>query len=195
MAGTSAWWESMVPDRQGPAGRPPRSSVVIAPPVIRTLGSGDREPAVEVINTAAGWYREFLPPEHHHTPEMDGAAWEAEARRMTWWGAFAVDRLVGVMGSEPLRDVTLLRHAYILPGYQRKGIGTALLRHVEGRLPRGGRVIVGTYAANYKARRMLEKAGYALSTDSESVLRAYYDIPEDRLTTSVTYEKVVAGSR
>ena len=148
-----------------------------------------------MINTAAGWYREFLPPGHQDTPEMDGAAWEAEARRMTWWGAFAGDRLVGVMGSEPLRDVTLLRHAYILPDYQRQGVGTALLRHIERRIPPGGRVVVGTYAANFKARSMLEKAGYALSPDSESVLRAYYDIPEDRLTTSVTYEKVVAGSQ
>ena len=49
--------------------------------------------------------------------------------------------------------------------------------------------IVGTYAANYKARGALEKAGYRLSPDPEAVLRAYYSIPEDRLTSSVTYEK------
>jgi RimJ/RimL family protein N-acetyltransferase len=53
------------------------------------------------------------------------------------------------------------------------------------------RIIVGTYAANYKARGALEKAGYRLSPDSEAVLRAYYSIPEDRLKSSVTYEKPV----
>jgi hypothetical protein len=48
---------------------------------------------------------------------------------------------------------------------------------------------VGTYAGNYKARGALGKAGYHLSGDSEAVLRAYYAIPEDRLKSSVTYEK------
>ncbi len=53
------------------------------------------------------------------------------------------------------------------------------------------RVIVGTYASNYKARRLLEKAGYRLVPNSEVALRAYYAIPEDRLKASVVYEKHV----
>ena len=158
---------------------------------IRKLTPEDRVEAVEVINTAARWYREFLPPEELHDPEMDEAAWEAEARRMTWWGAFAGHTLVGVMGSEPIGEVALLRHAYILPGYQRQGVASALLEFIEERLTGVRRVIVGTYAANYKARGILEKSGYVLSVDSEAVLRAYYDIPEDRLRTSVTYEKAL----
>lgn len=55
--------------------------------------------------------------------------------------------------------------------------------------------MVGTYRENYKARRALEKAGYRLSADWESVLRAYYSIPEDRLRSSVTYEKAIAPRR
>jgi RimJ/RimL family protein N-acetyltransferase len=51
------------------------------------------------------------------------------------------------------------------------------------------RIIVGTYARNYKARGALEKAGYCLSADSGAILREYYAIPEDRLRASVTYEK------
>lgn len=146
---------------------------------------------MEVINTAARWYREFLPPEELHDPEMDEAAWEAEARRMTWWGASVGPTLVGVMGSEPIGEVALLRHAYILPRHQRKGVASALLEFAEERLSGVSRVIVGTYAENYKARGILEKAGYVLSVDSEAVLRTYYDIPEDRLRTSVTYEKTM----
>ena len=156
---------------------------------IRALTSGDRTRAVEVINTAAEWYQEFLPPEELHTPEMDEAAWETEARRMTWWGAFIDGELAGVMGSEPIREVVLLRHAYVLPRYQRGGVASALLEHIEERLPLPVRIIVGTYAANYKARGSLEKAGYLISADSEAILRTYFDIPEDRLRTSVTYEK------
>ena len=158
---------------------------------IRELTSEDRAAAVEVINTAARWYREFLPPEELHDPEMDEAAWEAEARRMTWWGAFVGPTLVGVMGSEPIGEVALLRHAYILPRHQRKGVASALVEFIEERLSGVSRVIVGTYADNYKARGILEKGGYVLSADSQAVLRTYYDIPEDRLRTSLTYEKTL----
>ena len=157
----------------------------------RELISEDRAAAVEVVNTAARWYREFLPPEELHDPEMDEAAWDAERRRMTWWGAFMGHTLVGVMGSEPVGEVALLRHAYVLPRYQRQGVASALREYIEERLVGVCRVIVGTYAANYKARGMLEKGGYVLSADSQEVLRTYYDIPEDRLRTSVTYEKAL----
>ena len=156
---------------------------------IRQLAPADRARAVAVINIAAEWYSEFLPPDELHSPEMDEAAWDAEARRMTWWGAFAQEELVGVMGCEPIADVVLLRHAYVLPSFQRQGVASLLLQHVEARLPPGSRVLVGTYAANYKARGNLEKAGYVLSEDPATVLRTYYDIPEDRLLGSVTYEK------
>ena len=158
---------------------------------IRKLTAEDRTRAVEVINTAARWARASLPPEELHDPEMNEADWEAEGRRMTWWGALTDDTLVGVMGSEPMGEVALLRHAYILPRYQRKGVASALREHIEQNLPGIKRIIVGTYAANYKARGILEKGGYLLSADSQAVLRTFFNIPEDRLLTSVTYEKPV----
>lgn len=159
--------------------------------MIRPLTLADRDAAVAVINAAARWYREFLPPEELHDPEMTPAQWEAEARRLTWYGAFVEGALVGVIGLEYVRDVTLLRHAYVLPDYQRQKIGEQLVRHAEGEVRGVGRIIVGTYVGNYKARTGLEKAGYRLSPDSEAVLRAYYSIPEDRLKSSVTYEKEI----
>lgn len=160
-------------------------------PVIRPLSLTDRDAAVAVINTAARWYREFLPPEELHDPEMTPAHWEAEAARMTWYGAFVEGALVGVIGLEYVRDVALLRHAYVLPEYQRQTIGAHLLQHAEAEVHGVGRIIVGTYAGNYKARTGLENAGYRLSANSESVLRAYYSIPEERLKSSVTFEKAI----
>lgn len=158
---------------------------------IRVLTSKDCAEAVRVINLAARWYREFLPPQELHDPEMDETDWQTERRRMTWWGALLDDTLVGVMGSEPIGEVALLRHAYILPRHQRQGIASALREHIEAQLAGIKRFVVGTYAANYKARGILEKGGYHLSADSQAVLRTYYDIPEDRLLTSVTYEKTL----
>jgi GNAT superfamily N-acetyltransferase len=158
---------------------------------IRPLGPADRDAALAVINTAARWYREFLPPEEVHDPEMTVAQWDAEAWRMTWYGAFVAGALVGVMGLERARDATLLRHAYILPEHQHRGVGSRLREHLEEQSRGARRIIVGTYAGNYKARAALEKAGYRLSSDSAAVLRAYYAIPEDRLRASVTYEKAL----
>jgi RimJ/RimL family protein N-acetyltransferase len=158
---------------------------------IRSLTPADRDAALAVINTAARWYTEFLPPEDFHDPEMTAAQWDAETQRMTWYGAFSERTLVGVMGLEYVRDVALLRHGYVLPEYQRHGVGSLLMRHLERQVEGVHRIVVGTYAANHKARGILAAAGYQLSEDSEAQLRAYYSIPADRLQSSVTYEKEI----
>jgi RimJ/RimL family protein N-acetyltransferase len=169
----------------------PRTNSKTPDPTIRPLTHADRDAALAVINTAARWYREFLSADEWHEPEMTPAQWEAEAQRLTWYGAFVGETLVGVMGLEYVRDAAILRHGYVLPENQRQGIGSRLHAHLERQIRGVHRIIVGTYAKNYKARRALEKAGYRLSTDSEAVLRAYYTIPEDRLRSSVTYEKII----
>jgi GNAT superfamily N-acetyltransferase len=162
-------------------------------PTFRTLATADGPAAVEVINAAAEWYREFLPPEEIHGPEMTLAEWEAEAERMTWFGAFVAAELVGVMGLEPIADVALLRHAYVLPDRQREGIGSLLLEHVERQAGDDVvRLIAGTYAANHKARSLLTGRGYRLSPDPAEVLGRYYAIPRDRFEGSVTFEKELA---
>ena len=166
----------------------------MALPTVRALSLGDTDAALAVINTAARWYREFLPPQEFHDPEMTREQFEAEARRMTWYGAFVEGALVSVMGLEYVRDAALLRHAYVVPEHQRGRIGTRLREHLEHQVKGVARIIVGTYRGNYKARSALEKAGYRLSPDSEAVLRACYAIPEDRLKSSVTYEKAISPS-
>lgn len=160
---------------------------------VRALAATDREAALAVINEAARWYREFLPPEEYHEPEMTAEAWDAEARRLTWYGVFAGGALVGVGGLEFVRDAALLRHGYVRPERQRAGIGARLIEYLEAQARGVQRIIVGTYRGNRKARASLEKAGYRLSPDPEAVLRAYYTIPEDRLRSSVTYEKPIAA--
>ncbi|MDH3538914.1 MAG: GNAT family N-acetyltransferase [Acidimicrobiia bacterium] len=159
------------------------------PVIVSALEASDGPAAVGVINTAAAWYAEFLAPSEVEGPEMTLADWTEEARRMTWYGAFDGDDLVGVMGLEYAGDAVLFRHAYVLPDRQREGIAAILHSHLERAVEGVDRIIVGTYAANFKARNALAKAGYHPSADSETVLRRYFDIPEDRLRTSVTYEK------
>ncbi len=161
--------------------------------IIRPLTLADRESAVNLINAAAQWYREFLPPEEMRDPEMTIEDWDEEARRITWYGAFAAGRLAGVMGLEYVGDVALLRHGYVSPERQQEGIGSRLRAFLESQVRGVRRVIVGTYAGNYKARGMIEKSGYRLVGDSGRVLHTYYSIPEDRVKASVAYEKLIPG--
>jgi len=45
---------------------------------IRRLSAADREAALAVVNEAARWYREFLPPGEYHEPEMTAGDWDQE---------------------------------------------------------------------------------------------------------------------
>jgi RimJ/RimL family protein N-acetyltransferase len=155
---------------------------------IRLIDSEHGLEAVDVINAAAAWYAEFLPPGEFDGNEMNLEHWLAEGHRLTWYGAFRGEALVGVMGLEHVQDVALFRHAYVLPSEQRSGVAAALQARLVSDLRPVERVLVGTYVANHKARGALEKGGFRLVADSEAELRRYWDIPEHRLASSLVYE-------
>jgi GNAT superfamily N-acetyltransferase len=178
-------------DRAGGSEARVTRDAAVPPVAIRRLTAADREAALAVVNEAARWYREFLPPAEYHEPEMTADDWDQEARRLTWYGVFVAGTLAGVGGLEPAQDAALLRHGYVRPAFQRTGIGARLIEHLEREARGVARIIVGTYRENYKARQALEKAGYRPSPDPEKVLRAYYAIPEGRLRSSVTFEKTL----
>lgn len=156
---------------------------------IRPLVAADRTAALHVINTSAQWYEEIVPGHDAHVPEMTAAQFDAEGARMQWYGAFADDALVAVMGLEAIEAVVLIRHGYVLPDHQRSGVASALLRHLEMQASSAERIYIGTYAANYKARANLERNGYRLCEDSAAILARYFKVPPERAATSVTYEK------
>ena len=94
--------------------------------------------------------------------------------------------LVAVMGIQPVNDVTLIRHAYVLTSRQRRGIGEKLLKHLLG-LARTSEVLVGTWETAYWAISFYEKHGFRLvsSEEKDRLLRKYWDIPERQIETSV----------
>jgi len=96
--------------------------------------------------------------------------------------------LAGVMGVQPVRDVLLVRHAYVVPARQRAGIGAALLEHVTRDADRP--VLVGTWAAAAWAIRFYERHGFARVGPERTaqLLRAYWSIPERQIETSVVLE-------
>ena len=95
------------------------------------------------------------------------------------------ERLLGVMGSQDVDDVTLIRHAYVAPADQGRGVGSALLAHLLGLAHRP--LLVGTWAAATWAVRFYEHHGFRLvaTVEKERLLRRYWQIPERQVETSV----------
>jgi GNAT superfamily N-acetyltransferase len=93
--------------------------------------------------------------------------------------------LIGVMGIQHVADVDLIRHAYVLPGNQHRGIGSALLAHLQNSST--PRMLVGTWTAAEWAIRFYQRHGFELVTPSQktSLLKTYWTISERQIETSV----------
>ena len=70
-----------------------------------------------------------------------------------------IERLIGRM----VRDVDLIRHAYVHPASQRRGVGAELLRHLRAASDR--RMLVGTWAAAGWAIAFYERHGFAVAAE------------------------------
>ena len=94
-------------------------------------------------------------------------------------------QLIGVMGIQPVQDVDLIRHAYVRPGVQRKGIGGALIRHVLQLADRP--MLVGTWAAATWAIAFYQRHGFELvpPQDARALLAKYWSVPVRQMDVSV----------
>ncbi len=144
--------------------------------MIRPCRDGDLPRVCQIINDAATAYKGVIPNDCWREPYMPGDELRREAAEMTFYGREEGGRLVGVIGYQPLRDVTLVRHLYVETANQRRGIGSALLRHVIG-LTETPRLLVGMWADAAWAVPFYEKRGFSLLPDGDRLLRAYWSIP------------------
>jgi N-acetylglutamate synthase-like GNAT family acetyltransferase len=96
------------------------------------------------------------------------------AAGVVFWGYEADGALIGVMGIQAMEDVDLIRHAYVLPGSQRLGVGGALLSHLRCLTAR--RVLVGTWAAADWAIRFYQRNGFELvsAAQKNALLETYW---------------------
>lgn len=99
--------------------------------MIRELSSQNAQAIYDVINQAARAYKGVIPADCYHEPYMPMEELGHEMNRMIFFGWEEEGKLVGVMGFQEVKDVTLIRHAYVLPDYQRKGISAKLLKHLK----------------------------------------------------------------
>lgn len=139
-----------------------------------------------IVNDAAHAYRGVIPVDRWHEPYMpaDDLAREI-AEGVVFWVAEEEGRLSGVMGIQDKGDVALVRHAYVAPTTQRTGVGTRLLRHVEGLVDKP--ILIGTWAAASWAIEFYRRNGFTVvpGGDKDRLLRRYWSIPARQIETSV----------
>jgi GNAT superfamily N-acetyltransferase len=157
---------------------------------IRPCRADERGAILEIVNAAAEAYRGVIPPDRWREPYMPMDELEAElAAGVAFWGYETDGALVGIMGMQPVRDVDLIRHAYVAPASQRHGVGGALLERLTTGATR--RLLVGTWAAADWAIRFYRRRGFEqVSPERKTALLAsYWDIPERQIETSVVLAK------
>ena len=137
-----------------------------------------------IVNEAAKAYEGVIPADCYHQPYMPRDELEREMKRMTFFGWEVDGELIGIIGFEPIKDVTLIRHAYILPSWQRQGIGSMLLNYLRG-LVTTSRLLVGTWADAHWAIDFYQKRGFSLQPNKDELLKTYWDIPQRQIETSV----------
>ncbi|MCW4054995.1 MAG: GNAT family N-acetyltransferase [Candidatus Bathyarchaeota archaeon] len=145
------------------------------------------KPILQVINDAAEAYKDVIPEDQWREPYMSTKELEDEIEsEIDFYGWIEDDVLVAVMGIQRVKDVTLIRHAYVVTNRQRSGIGEKLLRHLLD-ITHTSEVLVGTWEAAYWAIRFYEKHGFKLVSreETERLLRKYWTIPERQVETSV----------
>ena len=152
--------------------------------MIRKCNADDAQRMFLIINEAAKAYEGTIPADCYHQPYMTADELEREMKRVTFFGWEEDGELTGVMGVEPVKDVTLIRHAYVLPQWQKRGIGSKLLNHLR-ELGTTSRLLVGTWADAQWAVAFYQKHGFTLLSDTKESLKAYWDIPQRQIETSV----------
>jgi GNAT superfamily N-acetyltransferase len=156
---------------------------------IRRCRDDERGAILAIVNAAAEAYRGVIPADRWHEPYMPGGELDGEiAAGVEFWGYEADGTLLGIMGIQAVRDVDLIRHAYVTPASQGRGVGSALLEHFASSAERP--MLVGTWAAAGWAIRFYRGHGFEPVSREQTaeLLRKYWSIPERQIETSVVLE-------
>ena len=153
---------------------------------VRRCGDDDVAAIFAIINDGAAAYRGVIPAERWHDPYMPDDELAAElAAGVRFSGVEAAGALVGVMGLQPVKDVTLIRHAYVRTNHQRRGIGARMLKalRAEATTP----LLIGTWAAATWAIQFYEKHDFrqVKAAEKDRLLATYWSVPGQQVDASV----------
>ena len=144
-----------------------------------------------VINDAAIKYKGIIPDDCWHEPYMLEEELVNEFDNgVRMFGYNKNNKLIGVMGIQELKDVTLIRHAYTLTNYQGKGIGKSLLQYLF-KLNKSPYLSVGTWQDATWAIKFYEKFGFIRQNKKQTaqLLNKYWKISSKQIENSVVLDK------
>jgi len=150
--------------------------------MIRRCDDHDFETTWSIINDGAQAYRGIIPADRFTEPYMSREKLRHEIDEgVVFWGYTENGELVGVMGIQPVGDVTLIRHAYVRTGSQKRGIGAHLLTHLRELAT--GPILIGTWTDAVWAIRFYERHGFRLvgTEEKNRLLNRYWTVPSARL--------------
>jgi len=133
--------------------------------VIRLVKGDDLKATLSVINkTNKASYKAIIPPERFKDPFMSLDELDGEAERMDFFLCEEDGQAIGVGALEDRGvDIGVIYRLYVLPAFQRSGIGSALLSHIERRARGLGisEILVWTDSKAVWAVSFYKRQGYA----------------------------------
>lgn len=154
--------------------------------MIRVCIDDDFEAIFQIINDAAEAYRGIIPVDRWHEPYMPREELRAEVSAGVAFLGYEKDcELAGVMGTQNVQDVTLIRHSYVRTAQRGQGIGGELLDRIMDQAAKP--VLIGTWADAVWAVRFYENHGFKVvsTQEKETLLRKYWNVPDRQIETSV----------
>jgi N-acetylglutamate synthase-like GNAT family acetyltransferase len=140
----------------------------------------------EIINDASSAYKGIIPLDRWQEPYMPKEELKKQIREgVEFWNYTEDSEILGVMGIQFMKDVTLIRHAYVRTAQRKKGIGGMLLKHLcdMSETP----ILIGTWADASWAIDFYKKHGFRLLSETEKnkLLNIYWSIPERQVEISI----------
>jgi GNAT superfamily N-acetyltransferase len=154
--------------------------------MIRPCLADEFETIWTIINDGARAYVGVIPADCLKNPYMPKSELQHEMTDgVAFWGYEDAGMLEGVMGIQELREVTLIRHAYVRTSAQSRGIGGQLLTYLRKQAKNP--LLIGTWADAKWAIGFYEKHGFELLSpqQKDQILPKYWKIPQRQIETSV----------
>jgi N-acetylglutamate synthase-like GNAT family acetyltransferase len=156
--------------------------------MIRKSSTNDFKSIYDVINEAAQSYKGVIPDEYWKEPYMSKDELKNEIEEgVEFWVYEDKGKIYGVMGIQRKYDITLIRHAYVCPAKQNRGIGGKLLKHLQDLTTRP--ILIATWSGATHAIRFYKKYGFKIVSREEGVRlqRKFWSTPELKINSSVVF--------
>jgi len=159
--------------------------------MIKKCTKNNTSKILHIINDASLKYKGVIPDNCWHEPYMSKQELIDElSDEVRMFGYHHNSKLIGVIGIQKVKDVILIRHAYILTSHQGKGTGSVLLKYLLKK-NHNSRLLVGTWRSATWAIKFYKKFGFILHTKNQSalLLKKYWKISSKQIKNSVVLER------